>query len=176
MGEQGQPRKKARRTGIAAIPPPVADDGGLGGLYDFLPPPDPEKDKAAKAEAERTAFSRPKLPPPEPTRVIFLDVDGVLLPVGSMETVIIDGVPVPVRDTVRESDFSVNALGNLRSIVLQTGATIVLSSEWRRTERLRTSLNAVLKAQVAHVPCNVYCIPHTLAFKDPLTCFSNGVQ
>jgi hypothetical protein len=92
-------------------------------------------------------FSRPKLPPEERSRVIFLDVDGVLLPVGSLETVVVDGVPVPVRDTVRESDFASAALGNLRSIVQQTGATLVLSSEWRRQERLKSSLNAVLKSQ-----------------------------
>merc|ERR1719203_2012986 len=57
----------------------------------------------------------------------------------------IEGVALPVRN-VRESDFAVAALGNLRSIVQQTGATIVLSSEWRRTEELRSSIGAVLRS------------------------------
>jgi len=92
-------------------------------------------------------FTRPKLPPADPSRVIFLDVDGVLLPTGSIETIVVDGVAMPVRDTVRESDFAIGALGNVRSIVQQTGATIVLSSEWRRTEKLRSSIGLVLKSQ-----------------------------
>lgn len=150
MGEQA--RKRARK-GHAAAPPrpgPAADagpDSDLGGLYDFLPPPDPVKDAQAQVEADKKLFARPKLPAMEPNRVIFLDVDGVLLPVGAVETVVVDGVPVPIKDTVSESDFSSAALGNLRSIVQQTGATIVLSSEWRRTDKLRSSINAVLKSQ-----------------------------
>jgi len=140
MGSDAPPRKKQR-------PAPVEDDGGLGGLYDFLPPPDPEKDKAAKEAADLKKFSRPPLPPQDPTRVIFLDVDGVLLPSGAVEMIVVDGVSLPTRDRVRESDFAIVALGNLRSIVQQTGATIVLSSEWRRTDALMSSMGAVLKAQ-----------------------------
>lgn len=87
------------------------------------------------------------MPPEDRTRAIFLDVDGVLLPVGTIETIVIDGVTLPTCDSVKESDFSTSALGNLRSIVQQTGATVVLSSEWRRTERLKSSIQAVLKAQ-----------------------------
>eukprot|EP00929_Paragymnodinium_shiwhaense_P009105 TRINITY_DN113152_c0_g1_i1.p1 TRINITY_DN113152_c0_g1~~TRINITY_DN113152_c0_g1_i1.p1 ORF type:complete len:276 (+),score=59.00 TRINITY_DN113152_c0_g1_i1:124-951(+) len=137
-------RKRARTSTSTAV-----SSGGdsLGGLYDFLPPPDPTKDQAAKEAAEKSEFKRPKLPPADPTRVIFLDIDGVLLPVGSLETIVIDGVPVPTRDTVRENDFSISSLGNLRHIVHQTGATIVLSSEWRRQEKLKSSVNAVLKSQ-----------------------------
>lgn len=139
MGSDEPKRKRPR-------PAPPADDGG-GGLYDFLPPPDPKKDEAAKLEAEKNLFSRPKLPPEDRTRVIFLDVDGVLLPAGSIETINVDGVDMPVRDTVRESDFAISALGSLRSIVQQTGASIVLSSEWRRTDKLRSSIGAVLRSQ-----------------------------
>lgn len=112
-----------------------------------MPPPDPAKDAAAKAAADKNQFARPKLPPENRDRVIFLDVDGVLLPTGSIDTIVVDGIALPVRDTVQESDFSIAALGNLRSIVLQTGATIVLSSEWRRTDKLRSSIQAVLKSQ-----------------------------
>jgi len=133
-------KKKAR----IAEKPDFGGGGGLGGLYDFLPPPDPENDAAAKKTAEESIFTRPKLPPAEKTRVIFLDVDGVLLPSGSIESILMDGVQLPIR-AARESDFAVAALGNLRSIVEQTGATIVLSSEWRRTDQLRSSIGAVLK-------------------------------
>lgn len=127
----------------------VTSSGGdsLGGLYDFLPAPDPVNDEAAKVTAAQNAFARPKLPPQDRTKVIFLDVDGVLLPTGSVETIVVDGVAMPTRDSVRESDFATQALGSLRSIVQQTGATIVLSSEWRRTGSLKSSIGAVLRSQ-----------------------------
>mmetsp|Transcript_17220 Transcript_17220/g.37070 ORF Transcript_17220/g.37070 Transcript_17220/m.37070 type:complete len:281 (+) Transcript_17220:205-1047(+) len=141
-----EPRRKKARTETPA-PAPWASSGGdsLGGLYDFLPPPDPTKDSAAKEQAEKNMFTRAKLPPEDKTKVIFLDVDGVLLPSGSVDTVTVDGVTLPSRD-VRESDFAMSALGRLRSIVQQTGAIIVLSSEWRRTEQLRSSISAVLRS------------------------------
>jgi hypothetical protein len=120
-------------------------DSGLGGLYDFLPEPDPEKDAAAKLAAESKKLSSPKLPPDDKTRVIFLDVDGVLLPTGSVEVIVIDGVTMPKRDSVKESDFSAQALGSLRRIVQETGAIIVLSSEWRRTEGLQVSISSVMR-------------------------------
>jgi len=121
-------------------------DSGLGGLYDFLPPPDPEKDEAAKVAAEKNKTTRPALPPEDKTRVIFLDVDGVLLPTGTVEVITIDGVTMPKRDVIKESDFSVTALGSLRSIVQETGATIVLSSEWRRTEVMRNAFGIALRS------------------------------
>lgn len=135
-------RKKARTTEKAVVP---AADEGLGGLYDFLPPPDPVNDAAAKEAALASKFTRPPLPPQDKTRVIFLDVDGVLLPSGSVDTIMIEGVALPVRN-VKESDFSAQAMGSLRAIVEQTGATIVLSSEWRRTEELRSSMSAVIRS------------------------------
>lgn len=138
-------RGKKRRPGAATEA--SAEHSSGGELYDFLPPPDPMKDAAAKAAAVKNHLTRPKLPAENRSRVIFLDVDGVLLPTGSVETIIVDGVALPVRDTVRESDFAVSALGSLRSIVQQTGAFIVLSSEWRRTEALRSSIGAVLRSQ-----------------------------
>lgn len=142
MGSDEPKPKKSR-----AEPKQGGAEDSLGGLYDFLPPPDPVNDAAAKVSATKHHLARPKLPPEDRTRVIFLDVDGVLLPTGSMETIVVDGVTLPARDTVRESDFAVSALGNLRSIVQQTGATIVLSSEWRRTESLKSSIGAVLRSQ-----------------------------
>eukprot|EP00931_Biecheleriopsis_adriatica_P044113 TRINITY_DN25204_c0_g1_i1.p1 TRINITY_DN25204_c0_g1~~TRINITY_DN25204_c0_g1_i1.p1 ORF type:complete len:277 (+),score=57.42 TRINITY_DN25204_c0_g1_i1:74-904(+) len=140
MGSDERARKRAK-------PAPAAADEGLGGLYDFLPPPDPEKDEAAKAAAVKNHLTRPALPPPDKTRVIFLDVDGVILPSGAVDMIVVDGVTLPAKSHVKEGDFSAQALGSLRSIVQQTGATIVLSSEWRRGEDLKSSINAVLKSQ-----------------------------
>ncbi|CAE8712263.1 unnamed protein product [Polarella glacialis] len=141
MGGSDEPKRKK------AKPEPAPVDDSLGGLYDFLPEPDPVKDAAAKALADKSKMSRPPLPPEDRSRVIFLDVDGVLLPTGALETIVVDGVTMPSRDSVKESDFAVQALGSLRDIVQQTGATIVLSSEWRRGEALRSSIGAVLKSQ-----------------------------
>mmetsp|Transcript_104916 Transcript_104916/g.146283 ORF Transcript_104916/g.146283 Transcript_104916/m.146283 type:complete len:276 (+) Transcript_104916:110-937(+) len=140
MGSDERARKKAK---IAAAPV----DDALGGLYDFLPPPDPVKDEAAKAAAVKNHLSRPALPPAEKSRVIFLDVDGVILPAGSIDMIVVDGVTLPAKSHVKESDFSAQAMGSLRAIVQQTGATIVLSSEWRRGDDLKSSINAVLKSQ-----------------------------
>eukprot|EP00435_Cladocopium_sp_Y103_P015637 s4506_g3.t2 len=141
---QGMPTEPSRKR---KEPEPV-EDLGLGGLYDFLPPPDPEKDKATAAKARKAeqANSKPKLPPTDRSRVIFLDVDGVLLPAGSVEMIYIDGVMLPVR-AAKEADFSRVALQNLRSIVQQTGATIVVSSEWRRREEMRDNIRRTLTTQ-----------------------------
>lgn len=125
--------------------PRTEDLSGGGGLYDFLPPPDPEKDAAAKAAAEIKKPRRTKLPPEDKTKVIFLDVDGVLLAQGSIDMVTIEGVTLPMREA-KESDFSAGALGNLRSIIEETGATIVMSSEWRRREELQNNIGAVLRS------------------------------
>lgn len=137
------PRKKPR---LASDGGASADLEGAGGLYDFLPPPDPSKDAARKAEAAILRPTRPKLPPEDRSRVIFLDVDGVLLPTNTLQTIVIDGVKLPAQATVKETDFSIAALGSLRDIVRRTGAIIVLSSEWRRGEELRSSIAAVMKS------------------------------
>lgn len=149
MGSEEPLRKKAKFAEPA--------DEGLGGLYDFLPPPDPAKDAAAKVQASKSGMSKAKLPAEDRTRAIFLDVDGVILPSGSVDMIVIDGVSLPTRDAVRESDFSTTALGSLRWIVQQTGAIIVLSSEWRRTDPLKSSIATVLKSQ--DIPVFRDCTP-----------------
>merc|ERR1719453_1385725 len=116
MSSGSQPLRKKQK--VSAVPIQVSD-ADFGGLYDFLPEPDPQKDANAKASA--TKVSRPKLPPEDKTKVIFLDVDGVILPSGSVETIIIDGVALPIRDKIKESDFPAAAMGNLRDIIQQTG-------------------------------------------------------
>jgi len=122
---------------------PREEPADLGGLYDFLPPPDPEKEAAALAAAK--AKELPQLPEEDRTRVIFLDIDGVLLPAGSLETIFIDGAPMPVRARLADHDFSAAAMTNLRSIVQKTGASIVLSSEWRRTDSMKDSIGMGLR-------------------------------
>merc|ERR1719456_723584 len=85
------------------------------------------------------------LPTPTPVinKVIFLDVDGVLRPAraGGFEAVGIDGGTAIKADT---SDFFAGALQALRHIIERTGATVVLSSEWRRDETLREAVNKML--------------------------------
>lgn len=138
--------------------PPAEEDSGGGGLYDFLPPPDPGKDEAAKAAA--TKKQKPELPTEDRSRVIFLDIDGVLVRSGSMETIFVDGVMLPVRSRLSETDFNSAALENLRAIVQQTGACIVLSSEWRRREEMKNSLALVLRG------CDIPAIvDYTLIFQ-----------
>jgi len=131
MSSASQPsRKRAREEPV--------DPFGPGGLYDFLPAPDPEKEAAALAAAK--AKELPQLPEEDKSRVIFLDIDGVLLSAGSIETICIDGAFMPVRAKLVDHDFSAAAMNNLRDIVLKTGAAIVLSSEWRRTESMKDSI------------------------------------
>lgn len=124
---------------------PEPDPFGPGGLYDFLPAPDPEKEAAALAEAKAKEL-RP-LPEERKDRVIFLDIDGVLLAAGTLETIWIDGAPMPVRARLVDHDFNAAAMTNLRSIVEKTGAGIVLSSEWRRTDSMRDSIGIALRAK-----------------------------
>lgn len=132
-------RKRARE------PDPEPAGGGLGGLYDFLPPPDPEKEAAALATAK--AKEQKPLPEEDRSRVIFLDIDGVLLAAGSLETIFIDGAAMPVRARLANHDFNDSAMTNLRSVVMQTGASIVLSSEWRRTESMKDSIGIGLRSR-----------------------------
>lgn len=140
MSSGSRPSRKRPRE-----PEEVSGGGGLGGLYDFLPPPDPEKEAAALAAAKSKELA--KLPEEDKSRVIFLDIDGVLLPAGSLETIFIDGAPMPVRARLVDHDFSAAAMNNLRSIVLQTGASIVLSSEWRRTDSMKDSIGMALRTR-----------------------------
>lgn len=116
--------------------------GKEANLYDNMPQPDLEdKDQAAAdAEAKQTQASAkekenkyPHLPPEDHSKVIFLDVDGVLRPAraGGFDVAVGDAEAGAKVDT---SDFFAPAMKALKHIVERTGATIVLSSEWRRNE------------------------------------------
>lgn len=140
MAEKGEANTKRKRPPpLPQLPPEEL------GLYDDLPPPDPERDAAATAKAAKK--ERPKLPPEDRSKVIFLDIDGVLLPAGSVETIFIEGVALPVRERIGENDFSAAALENVRRIIERTGASLVLSSEWRRTTSMKDSIGMVLRGR-----------------------------
>jgi hypothetical protein len=124
-------------------------DDGLGGLYDDLPEPDPIKDeefkeKMAKENLERSKLKFPKLPEQDVAKAIFLDVDGVLRPLtaGGFRSMMVDGEWALKSET---ADFISGAMLALRHIVEQTGAIIVLSSEWRRDTPMRDGVDSILK-------------------------------
>merc|ERR1719316_1351919 len=113
-----------------------------------MPAPDlePQEDEAEKKRKEelRRAQKNFNLPPEDPTKVVFLDVDGVLRPAraGGFD-IQAEGKEAVNPDT---SDFFPSAMKALRHIIERTGAIIVLSSEWRRGEALREALDEVLEA------------------------------
>jgi len=135
----------SRKRRLEAADVGTVDAVGGGSLYDFLPPPDPQKEARLTAAAE--AKAEPPLPPEDKTRVIFLDIDGVMLPAGYTERVMVDGELVPVLPNVQDPGFSPVALSALRMVFQQTGASVVLSSEWRRTEDLKNSVGMALRTR-----------------------------
>merc|ERR1719343_1842223 len=115
-----------------------------GGLYDFIPQPvvpkpveieDDDDDVVAVVEPKE---SRQK--DEDKSKVIFLDIDGVLKPEGETERVMVDGELTPILPKVEDSNFNKISLMSLRMIVQRTGARLVLSSEWRRTEMPRDAI------------------------------------
>eukprot|EP00929_Paragymnodinium_shiwhaense_P120634 TRINITY_DN92625_c0_g1_i1.p1 TRINITY_DN92625_c0_g1~~TRINITY_DN92625_c0_g1_i1.p1 ORF type:complete len:626 (+),score=176.77 TRINITY_DN92625_c0_g1_i1:146-2023(+) len=117
-------------------------------LYGNMPQPDVESATQMSATMQKEAVARERLstlsnlPPEDPTKVVFLDVDGVLRPAraGGFDTAV-EGDTSTKVDT---SDFFPSAMKALRHIVEKTGARIVLSSEWRRSESLKTALTDIL--------------------------------
>eukprot|EP00746_Dinoflagellata_sp_MGD_P086194 gnl/MRDRNA2_/MRDRNA2_34097_c0_seq2.p1 gnl/MRDRNA2_/MRDRNA2_34097_c0~~gnl/MRDRNA2_/MRDRNA2_34097_c0_seq2.p1 ORF type:complete len:631 (+),score=137.31 gnl/MRDRNA2_/MRDRNA2_34097_c0_seq2:142-2034(+) len=116
-------------------------------LYTEMPAPDKDQEAATIAQARlRETASNGRLsmlPAEDRSKVIFLDVDGVLRPArtGGFEAVSIDGGHAVKVDT---SDFFKTALEALRYIIFKTGAMIVMSSEWRRDDTLREKIDELL--------------------------------
>lgn len=111
-------------------------------LYEGLPAPDPEKDAVAAKLAELANRDKdvPQLVYKEDrSKIIFLDIDGVLRPLYGagfqISSIMMDGENVPIVDG--DTEFLPSAMTALRIILEQTGAAIVLSSEWRRHPTLR---------------------------------------
>jgi len=132
-----------RESKRAKIDPPT-NSAPSRGLYDFLPAANPKNDDAARKHAERLDVST--CDSFAPHRALFLDIDGVLRPLqGSynVTTITIDGIQIPLAGC--GSDFLGSAMSALRLIVKETGAQLVLSSEWRRHPTLREGVQDALR-------------------------------
>eukprot|EP00929_Paragymnodinium_shiwhaense_P045328 TRINITY_DN23173_c0_g2_i1.p1 TRINITY_DN23173_c0_g2~~TRINITY_DN23173_c0_g2_i1.p1 ORF type:complete len:309 (-),score=80.71 TRINITY_DN23173_c0_g2_i1:153-1079(-) len=146
--EEARKKRKAEEKAAVVASKKSKTDELLDSLYGGLPEPDPEKDKALQARIDEKAISRshrfPKLPDPDITKVIFLDVDGVLRPLtaGGFRAMMVDGEWALRAET---ADFISGAMLSLRHIVEQTGATTVLSSEWRRDLPMREGVDNILR-------------------------------
>lgn len=119
-------------------------------LYANMPGPDLEDMALAQARKE-AAVQREKankdlshLPPEDRSKVLFLDVDGVLRPAraGGFDILATDGDAAKNVDT---SDFFPSAVKALRHIIERTAAKIVLSSEWRRSDALCQALSDIFE-------------------------------
>jgi len=145
QGVEAAKRQQAQREGRAG-PKGI----GPANLYGDMPDAgyEPEDDAAAqkKRKEEKAAKQRLNfnLPAEDNSKIVFLDIDGVLRPAraGGFD-ILSDGKETTHPDT---SDFFPSAMKALRHIMERTGAIIVLSSEWRRSEALRDSIDEVLEA------------------------------
>lgn len=147
-GLEAAKRKQIAEQRADSAKKPKIDDG-FGGLYADLPEADPKKDEEFKErildESKKKSWHKlPSLPKADPTRAIFLDVDGVLRPLtaGGFRAMMVDGEWALKSET---ADFISGAMLALRHIVAETGAIMVLSSEWRRDEPMREGVDNILK-------------------------------
>lgn len=124
-----------------------AEPVDLDSLYGGLPAPDPAKDQVMTQRLKEKEHWRthrfPTLPPEDPTKIVFLDIDGVLRPLtaGGFRAMMVDGEWALRAET---ADFISSALLALRKIIEDTGAMLVLSSEWRRDAPMREGVNNIL--------------------------------
>ena len=89
----------------------------------------------------------------DPNKVIFLDVDGVMRPAerGGSGLVFIDGEPV-MSASENQVDFLPSAMRAIRKIAAETGARIVISSEWRKWNNLRQAVWSNLRTKCKLMP------------------------
>jgi hypothetical protein len=149
-------KRKQQAEESVAKKPKTADDL-LDSLYGGLPEPDPDKDEAFAAKVQRMHEEKSwhkfrKLPSDDTTKAIFLDVDGVLRPLtaGGFRAMMVDGEWALKSET---ADFISGAMLALRHIVEETGAMMILSSEWRRDEPMRAGVDSILK-DYEMMPCH----------------------
>uniref|UniRef100_A0A6V0E682 FCP1 homology domain-containing protein n=1 Tax=Zooxanthella nutricula TaxID=1333877 RepID=A0A6V0E682_9DINO len=144
---RAEEKAKAVEVAMAAKRAKKAETVDLEDLYGGLPPPDPKKDQSmAQKLKEKENWRKhrfPVLPQEDPAKVIFLDVDGVLRPLtaGGFRAMMVDGEWALRAET---ADFISSSLLSLRHIVENTGAIIVLSSEWRRDQPMREGVDNIL--------------------------------
>lgn len=114
-------------------------------LYGDMPEPDVEQEAELNASRVLESASAQRnldlaLPPQDRSKIVFLDIDGVLRPAraGGFDVLWVDGAQAVHPDT---SDFFPSAMKALRHIIERTGAIIVLSSEWRRNETMQAAVD-----------------------------------
>jgi len=148
MEEIKRKKRAEERARAAAAAKKAKTTTGDGGLYGGLPEPDPAKDQALaerlKEKEKWRAHRFPPLMPEDQSKVIFLDVDGVLRPLtaGGFRAMMVDGEWALRAET---ADFISGAMLALRYIVEETGAIMVLSSEWRRDQPMREGVDSILQ-------------------------------
>lgn len=145
MGEVAPPAKRPKTE------PQVIDDP-MASLYGDLP--EASIVNTAPKVAETKVQPLPT-PTKDPTRVIFLDIDGVLRPLHSRQdafqntrTIEINGARVPLLGSSEAKagvDFWPSAMRALRFIVQKTEARIVLSSDWRKQEVLKEGIQSAFE-------------------------------
>mmetsp|Transcript_42901 Transcript_42901/g.98432 ORF Transcript_42901/g.98432 Transcript_42901/m.98432 type:complete len:638 (-) Transcript_42901:109-2022(-) len=114
------------------------------GLYGDMPDIGKDDELAEKRAREALQLQRNinlSLPSEDKSKIVFLDIDGVLRPARA------GGFDILATETVNPdtTDFFPAAMNALRHIIERTGAVIVLSSEWRRTETLQDAIDQVLE-------------------------------
>jgi len=149
----------AREEAPAKKPRVVCDS-----LYAGMPAPDPEKDKTAESRAKETDIFSAAPAAENAHFVVFLDIDGVLRRLDGDLTISIDGETLPLH--LHNRAFAPEAVRALKSIVHRTGATIILSSEWRRNAALREEVGTALRA--VGMPSIRGCTPVLVAREEVL--------
>jgi len=140
-------KQQAERAAAKAAKEAAA---AVDSLYANMPQPNLESEAVSNEARMKEAAVREKasnlsnLPPEDKSKVLFLDVDGVLRPAraGGFDILSVDGDAAARVDT---SDFFPSALKALRHILERTGAVVVLSSEWRRSEALCATLTEIFE-------------------------------
>jgi len=147
MEAEQRKRRAEERSRAEAAKKAKKTEVNLDDLYGGLPPPDPAKDQAMaqrlKEKENWRSHRFPTLPAEDPSKVVFLDVDGVLRPLtaGGFRAMMVDGEWALRAET---ADFISSSLLALRYIIEQTGAILVLSSEWRRDLPMREGVDNIL--------------------------------
>lgn len=113
-------------------------------LYGDMPQPDADSaaasEAAMRAAGERGPQADLGLAPEDRSKIVFLDVDGVLRPARAGTFDISTDGEAAKPDT---SDFFPAALKALRHIMERSSAKVVLCAEWRRSEVLLKALEDI---------------------------------